>query len=203
MLWPVRKFIPGVSDGDGGGGAGDQGPPLNHGQGSDGTPTGGGLSVPRPEKLGPDEVHIRWKMHRDNEDLARIEQRSWDRPWTEEDFLRSSRQRNIASFVAQRNNSIVGFVIYELHSNSFHIVNFAVDPSVRRIGIGTMMINHLFKILPHHERTEISLTVREGNLPAQLFLRGCGFKADHVIRGFFKDTDEDGYCMVYRLPEEP
>ena len=71
-------------------------------------------------------VHIRWMIRRDMPEVLDIENRSFEFAWTEEDFIRCLRQRNCIGMVAEHDERVVGFMIYELHKNRLHILNFAV-----------------------------------------------------------------------------
>src|SRR5262245_54857976 len=84
-------------------------------------------------------VHIRWMIRRDMPDVMVTERASFEYAWTEDDFLRCLRQRNCIGMVAERGDSVIGFMIYELHRTRLHLLNFAVHPAVRRTGIGAMM----------------------------------------------------------------
>lgn len=84
------------------------------------------------------DVQIRWLIRRDMEDVLRIERSSFDNPWTDDNFLKCLRQRNCIGMVAEQDFEIVGYMIYELHKSKIHILNFAVDPICRRVGVGTM-----------------------------------------------------------------
>ena len=143
-------------------------------------------------------VHIRWMIRRDMPEILEIEDRSFEFPWSEEDFIRCLRQRNCIGMIAECNDRIVGFMIYELHKNRLHILNFAVHPSFRRHGVGTQMAHKLMGKLSFQRRTRILLEVRETNLPAQLFFRTAGFRAVSVLRDFYEDTVEDAYLMEHR-----
>src|ERR1051326_5506856 len=85
-------------------------------------------------------VHIRWMIRRDMPEVLQAEQLSFEYAWNEEDFLRCLRQRNCIGMVAEQGEKVVGFMIYELHKNKLHILNFAVNQSCRRYGIGTQMM---------------------------------------------------------------
>jgi ribosomal-protein-alanine N-acetyltransferase len=147
-------------------------------------------------------VHIRWMIRRDMPEVLQIEQDSFDYSWTEEDFLRCLRQRNCIGMVAEQGEKVVGFMIYELHKNKLHILNFAVQQSFRRLGIGAQMVAKLIGKLSSHRRTRITLEVRETNLGAQLFFHKQGFKAMRVLRGFYEDSGEDAFLMQYRLADD-
>jgi ribosomal-protein-alanine N-acetyltransferase len=143
-------------------------------------------------------VHIRWMIRRDMDDVLAIEHEGFEFPWSEEDFTRCLRQRNCIGMVAEHDDQIVGFMIYELHKTRLHVLNFAVAREHRRLGVGTRMVEKLTGKLSHQRRSRILLEVRETNLAAQLFFRKCGFRAVSVLRDFYEDTTEDAYLMQFR-----
>lgn len=143
-------------------------------------------------------VHIRWMIRRDMPAVLVIENRCFEFAWNEDDFIRCLRQRNCIGMVAEVNDKVVGFMIYELHKNRLHVLNFAVDPEHRRTSVGKSMIAKLLGKLSQERRNRIMLEVRETNLEAQLFFKAIGFKAISVLRDFYDDTDEDAYLMQYR-----
>jgi ribosomal-protein-alanine N-acetyltransferase len=142
-------------------------------------------------------VHIRWMIRRDMHEVLEAEQGSFEFPWSEDDFIRCLRQRNCIGMVAEHDEQVVGFMIYELHKNRLHILNFAVTREARRQGVGRQMIDKLVGKLSSQRRTRITLEVRETNLPAQLFFSTSGFRAVSVLRDFYDDTTEDAYLMNY------
>ena len=147
-------------------------------------------------------VHIRWMIRRDMPEVLEIERASFEFPWFEEDFIRCLRQRNCIGMVAEHAERVVGFMIYELHKTRLHILNFAVATNVRRRSVGRQMIDKLVGKLSSQRRTQITLEVRETNLPAQIFFREGGFLATNVLRDFYDDSPEDAYVMQYSYPAE-
>jgi len=151
-------------------------------------------------------VHIRWMIRRDMAEVLQIEQQSFEFAWTEEDFLRCLRQRNCIGMVAEHAEKVVGFMIYELHKDRLHVLNFAVNKEWRRQSVGSQMIAKLVAKLSSHRRTKITLEVRETNLVAQLFFSKQDFRAMRVMRAHYDDTGEDAFLMAYRfgaeVPEE-
>ncbi len=148
-------------------------------------------------------VHIRWMIRRDMSEVMEIENHCFEFPWFEEDFIRCLRQRNCIGMVAEFDERVVGFMIYELHKTRLHILNFAVASDFHRKDVGAQMVAKLIGKLSHQRRTRILLEVRETNLPAQLFFRALGFRATSVLRDFYDDTTEDAYLMEYRFEPEP
>ena len=159
------------------------------------------MSMGRTEKEQV-RVHIRWMIRRDMSEVLQTEEESFEYAWTEEDFLRCLRQRNCIGMVAEQGEKVVGFMIYELHKAKLHILNFAVSPVFRRVGVGGQMVSKLISKLSSHRRTRITLEVRETNLPAQLFFRSQGFRAIKVLRSFYEDSGEDAFLMQYRLASD-
>lgn len=144
-------------------------------------------------------VHIRWMIRRDMPTVLSIEESSFEFAWCEEEFIRCLRQRNCIGMVAEIGDRVVGFMIYELHKNRLHLLNFAVCPSMRRMQIGTAMVDKLIGKLSGDRRNRILLEVRETNLEAQLFFKNLGFRAISVLRDFYTDTTEDAYLMQFRM----
>lgn len=143
-------------------------------------------------------AHIRWMIRRDMAEVLAIEEACFDwYAWREDDFVRALRQRNVIAMVADKEERVVGFMVYELHKNRLHVLDFAVHPGCQRLGVGRQMIDKLKWKLTEQRRRSITLHVRETNLPAQLFFRAMGFRADSVVRDLYNDCDEDAYLFQY------
>ncbi len=147
-------------------------------------------------------VHIRWMIRRDMPEVLAIEGESFEFPWLDDDFVRCLRQRNCIGMVAEHDDRVVGFMIYELHKARIHVLNFAVAEAYRRRGVGSQMVAKLSAKLSMQRRTRVVLEVRETNLAAQLFFRENGFRAVSVLRSYYADTPEDAYVMQYRYRSE-
>lgn len=145
-------------------------------------------------------LHIRWLIRRDMTEVLMIERMSFDRPWEENDFIRSLRQRNCIGMVAEgADERVAGFFIYELHKERLHILNFAVHEQYRLKGVGRQMVDKLKSKLSRSTRNRILVEVRESNLDAQLFFKSQGFVCKSTMRNFYSVTDEDAYSFIYRL----
>lgn len=143
-------------------------------------------------------IHTRWCIKRDVPAILDIESKSFEVGLSEEQLIRTLRQRNCIGIVAEISDTVVGHMIYELHKNRLHVLNFAVHPDHRHRGVGSAMVNNLLGKLAPDRRNRITLEVRETNLDAQLFWKAMGFRAEQVLRNFYEDTKEDAYLMTYR-----
>lgn len=142
-------------------------------------------------------TYIRWMKRSDMPEVLRLEGICFEFPWSENEFLNTLRQRNATGMVAERDNRIVGFMIYELHRNRIQIENFAVAPSVHRTGVGRSMVEKLTVELSER-RSSIMVVVRDKNLEGQLFFKSMGFRAVSVLCDYYEDAPDDGYLFQYR-----
>lgn len=148
-------------------------------------------------------LHIRWMIGRDREQVFAIERASFDFAWTEDDFLRCLQQRNCIGMVAEAGDRVVGYMVYALEPESLTVLNFAVHPAYRRQDIGTRMVLKLVGKLSSHRRTHITLHCRETNLAAQMFWRACEFRAVGVANGYYLDSGDDAYLFRFDLKPGP
>lgn len=146
--------------------------------------------------------HIRWMIRRDMPEVLGIEAESFEFPWSEEDFLRCLKQRNCIGMVAEHDDRVTGFMVYELNKRRIHLLDFAVASECWRQGIGTAMVDCLKTKLSSQRRTHITLEVSEYNTRAQLFFKACGFRAQAVLRRYYEEQNEDAYVMAYRYGGE-
>ena len=149
-------------------------------------------------------THIRWMVRKDMPEVLAIDNANFEFPWSEEDFIRCLRQRNCIGMVAcekDEKGPVLGYMIYELHRNRLHVLNFAVGR--QRRGVGRKMVEKLVSKLSSVRRNKILLEVRESNLDAQLFFRAMGFRAISLLRDFYEDTTEDAILFQYRYVATP
>lgn len=81
-------------------------------------------------------------------------------------------------------DEVVGFYIVNVQATLGRIKRFAVKPSWHRQGVGTAMMDDL--LMEAWTLENLSCTVGEYELPAQLFLQKCYFRAGKVLH------DDDG-----------
>jgi ribosomal-protein-alanine N-acetyltransferase len=151
------------------------------------------------------DLHLRWLIRTDMPEVIGIEAANFPYPWSEEDFIKCLRQRDCIGFVAEHNERIAGFMLYQLHKKRIHILSLAVHASLHRKGVGRALVERLKGKLSKGSvaRTRIHAEVRERNLEAQLFLRELGFKVVSVLQAFYDDTPEDAYLFEFKTGGQP
>ena len=147
-----------------------------------------------------EQLQIRWMIRRDMQEVYAIERQCFSEPWTEDEFLQQTSQRNVIGCVAEIGNEIVGYMIYELHKGNLNIINLAVKPDRQRQGIGTAMIDGMKLKLSSQRRTQLWAAVSEVNLVGQLFFQKQRFVAIEILREFHGDRDAYDFC--FEIPAE-
>jgi len=143
-------------------------------------------------------VHVRWMIRRDMPEVLEIERECFGQgAWTREDFIRHLRQRNCIGMVAEHENLLVGYMVYELSRRWMLLVRLAVDPGCRGQGVGTTLLDKLKRKLSAQRRQLIVCPVQETALDTLRFLHRRGFRAIGLARQAELDR-RDRIVMVYR-----
>jgi ribosomal-protein-alanine N-acetyltransferase len=132
---------------------------------------------------------IRWMIRKDMPDVLRIEAACFGHSgWTEGDFVKVLRQRDIIAHVVLDGEQVVGYMVYQMQKSCLYLINFAVDPQHQRRGFGRALIEKLKSKINANSvsRNRFTLHVAEHELPLQLFLRACGVRCEESIQ------DQDG-----------
>lgn len=119
----------------------------------------------------------RWMIRRDIPQVQAIDTHSFHLPWDEDDFLARLRQRNCVGVVAERNERIIGYMVYDLYPSHIQLTRLATHPNMRLRGVGRGMTRYLCNKLAHH-RGKIAVEFSEAGLEtAAPFFGRCGFNA--------------------------
>lgn len=121
-------------------------------------------------------IFLRWMRRDDWPRVLEIEDAcfQWD-AWTEHDLRSELRIPNVIGYVAEMQEQLVGFYLYELRRDHMKIIDLAVDPAWQRRGIGAQMLDRMQANIRNSGRSRIYADVRETNLAAQCLLRDRGF----------------------------
>lgn len=163
------------------------------------------------------EIDFRWIVRADLAEVERIENASFEFPWTRDDFCRSLASRPTIGYVAEPAKfkgktlpPVIAYAIYQLMPIRLHIINFAVSPEYRRQGVGAAMIRKLCRKLAPQRRRLLSMEIREKNLEAQLFAQQMGFRCTAILNDFYPDSPGEAAYLFERewrptdsLPEIP
>lgn len=136
-------------------------------------------------------THIRWMIRRDMQEVMAIENECFAEPWSESDFVKMLRQRNVIGMVIELEEEIAGFMIYSLEKTELVIDDVAVHPKYQRQGLGKQMIQKLIGKLSEQRRSSLRAVLVDENQSGNDFFRAMGFKATRVLRSYYDHRSND------------
>jgi ribosomal protein S18 acetylase RimI-like enzyme len=104
----------------------------------------------------------------------------------------------VTGFVAVDDKLVVGVLIAQEHNDITTIISLVVDEKYRRNHIGTLLIEKLLCSQLEYQPLMYQAVVDELNLITQKFLYSLGFRATHLIKGYFGDN-HDAIEFIYMV----
>jgi len=111
-----------------------------------------------------DALHIRRLTYADLPQILVIERRAFPTPWSLAMFVLELSKSMDVCLAATRGDALVGYLVCSRYDTVWHIMNVAVDPAHRRVGIATALLAGLIERLAVNAR--YTLEVRESNAAA-------------------------------------
>ncbi len=127
--------------------------------------------------------------------IHRIERTSFGDPWNAESFAQMIEHPRVHATVAEVAGAVVGYCVAWVIADEAEVANLAVDPEVRRAGIGGALLDELLRTLDGLGGARVYLEVRDRNLGAQALYRSRGFVASGRRKGYYRKPDEDAVVM--------
>lgn len=100
---------------------------------------------------------------------------------------------------AQINQAIAGFLVARLAATEFEILNLAVDPSARRQGIATKLLQKALQFAAENQAKRAYLEVRESNSEARKFYESHGFHATGRRPNYYSAPPEDALQLAAHI----
>jgi ribosomal-protein-alanine N-acetyltransferase len=153
-----------------------------------------------------DRLRISEMTEVDLRDVLTIERCSFPLPWSEGMFKAELSLDFSHNFAAKLNHGgneevLVGYICFWVIEGEAHLLNIAVKPDYRRMGLG----KHLMRFLIDFCRTEkverLTLDVRPSNSSAIEMYRKMGFRKEGLRPRYYADNGEDALIMGLKLNE--
>jgi ribosomal-protein-alanine N-acetyltransferase len=141
---------------------------------------------------------IRRLTYADLPQVIAIERRAFPTPWSLAMFVLELSKPGGVCLAARRDGTLVGYLICSRYDTVWHIMNVAVDPTRRRAGVATALLNELFERVGD-DNARFTLEVRTSNAAAIALYEGFGFRAAGTRRRYYQDNGEDALIM-WRTP---
>jgi ribosomal-protein-alanine N-acetyltransferase len=147
---------------------------------------------------------VRRMVHDDLPDIADIERRSYDFPWSHGVF-RDCLLAGYNCLVLVHDDRPVGYGILSVAAGEAHVLNLCVDPAHRARGYGEQLLDAMLRISRGAGVREIFLEVRPSNETAIRLYRKKGFHQIASRPSYYQATHgrEDAAVLVRKLDPDP
>ncbi len=138
----------------------------------------------------------------DLDGIVSIENVSFPTPWPRRVFERELKSEKSYNRVIRFGGMVVGYIVTWTIYDEVHILNIAVHPDFRNMGLGERLLRDC---LGHSARSGLKyaiLEVRVSNARARGLYEKMGFKTIHTRRKYYSDTGEDAYVMMFEIKPE-
>jgi ribosomal-protein-alanine N-acetyltransferase len=147
-------------------------------------------------------IHIRDATARDLPRIIEIERLAFPAPWTLASFQRELTlpfSRIMLAITGEgADPSIAGFLCRWLIADECHILNIAVHPDSRRLGIGSILMTEAINEAKATGTNVVTLEVRRSNLAARQLYRKFEFEERRLRRHYY-GPGEDAIIMELRF----
>jgi len=148
------------------------------------------------------KVTIRDAVSRDLARVIAIERAAFPHPWSLDAFHRELSlpfsRVTVADLGTDTGATVAGFLCRWIVADECHILNVAVDPSMRRMGIGRELMEYAVAEAIASAIRLITLEVRRSNVVARHLYRELGFEERRLRKNYYA-LGEDAIIMEREL----
>jgi [ribosomal protein S18]-alanine N-acetyltransferase len=131
--------------------------------------------------------------------VLEIEKRSFVTPWTKKMLHETLSSPISASFIIEKNDLLLGYIMLYSVLDEAHILNLAINPDCRGRGYASQLIRYIIEYCVKKGISDFFLEVRDSNIKAINLYRMFGFEVIGKRKGYYTDTHEDALVMQLSL----
>jgi ribosomal-protein-alanine N-acetyltransferase len=146
------------------------------------------------------DLDIRRLTYADLPQVIAIERRAFPTPWSLAMFVLELSKPSGICLAALIDGRLVGYLVCSRYDTVWHLMNVAVDTRLRRQGIASALLEHLFDV-GDRPSEQYTLEVRTSNDGAIRLYERFGFRAAGRRRAYYPDNREDALIMWRTVPE--
>lgn len=136
------------------------------------------------------------KMTRDQvPQVAELEKICFSDPWSENSVASELDNPLSLWLVAVQDGKVLGYVGSQSVLGEADMMNLAVDPAARRLGLGRAIVEALVAALRDNGVHCLTLEVRASNLPAQKLYESLGFWQAGRRPNYYLEPKEDALIL--------
>lgn len=141
-------------------------------------------------------VFFRQMAWDDIDAVTALEKATFSLPWGREAFESELASNVLARYIiAEADGQIAGYAGMWLILDEAHIMNVAVDSSLRGCGIGKALMRKMITVAAENGAKRMTLEVRRSNAVARTLYQQLGFVECGVRPGYYSDNGEDALLL--------
>ena len=148
--------------------------------------------------VGLSEIRLRRLVYSDLPAVLSIERRSFQTPWSLAMFVLELSKPSGICLAAADEDTLIGYLVCSRYADVWHLMNIAVVPEQRRLGIARGLLERLFEEAGPDAR--YTLEVRTSNHGAIMMYERFGFRRAGHRRRYYHDNGEDALIMWLEAP---
>ena len=127
--------------------------------------------------------------------IAQIEKMCFSSPWSERSIESELTNPLALWLVAVDNDRVAGYVGSQSVMGEADMMNLAVDPEYRRMGVGNRLVEMLIDALSEEAVHSLTLEVRASNVGAISLYEKMGFQQVGRRPGYYSNPKEDALIL--------
>jgi len=129
------------------------------------------------------------------EQVAQLEKVCFSMPWSE-NSIRSELNNPLSLWiVAVEGSRVAGYVGSQSVMGEADMMNLAVAPEYRRMGVGERLVTELVTQLKERDVSSLTLEVRASNMSAVCLYEKLGFSKVGCRPGYYRNPREDAWIL--------
>ena len=133
--------------------------------------------------------------------LAELERECFSDPWSESGMREVLEMPAGCGLAAESDGVVQGYVLARSVADTAEILNLAVAPRYRRLGMASGLLQESLALLRARGVLEVFLEVRQSNRAAQALYRAWGFRVAGMRRAYYRRPVEDALVLRRVLQE--
>lgn len=131
--------------------------------------------------------------------VAELEKLCFGDPWSENSIAGELTHDYSFWLVAEEDGRVVGYIGSQIVFPDADMMNVAVHPDHRRLGIGQILVDTLAAELKHMDCKNLTLEVRASNTPAIALYEKLGFVQVGRRPNYYRNPKEDALILCRNL----
>ncbi len=140
------------------------------------------------------KIEIRLANNNDADEIAAFEENIFPDFWKKQSVLEEIEKEKI--LVAIKEEKVCGYCIFMQAADEGEILKIAVNPQVRKMGIGKKLLEKTLSHLKELGAQVVYLEVRKSNLNAILLYEKVGFVKVRERKNYYSDSED---ALIYTL----